>query len=71
MECTLNAEKINETKRKLKLINYKDMFLPGQNIPVFITLKADENDLNVYGEINPNFKAVLEKWMLKKMVIVV
>lgn len=72
VECTLNTEKISESKRKLKLINYTAEFCYGSIVPAFFV--DEQASTKVFlkgystGEINPLFKMIIKSSEIKKMV---
>ncbi|KAI3418862.1 hypothetical protein GPALN_007962 [Globodera pallida] len=64
VECTCIPDKVQESRKKLSLIRYREEFNTGNIVPVFIvdTAKKEEEDTDqphIIGEINPDFRAII------------
>ncbi|KAL3096989.1 hypothetical protein niasHS_002705 [Heterodera schachtii] len=63
VECTAISEKVQEPRKKLSLIRYREQFDFGNVVPVFIvdTAKKEGTDQTHFtGEINPEFRAIIQ-----------
>nr|CAD2182619.1 unnamed protein product [Meloidogyne enterolobii] len=65
VECTARCDKLQESRRKLSILNYRSVFKPGNVVAVFIVSKSSNTTNNVFAEINPDFSAIISRENIK------
>ncbi|KAF7639764.1 hypothetical protein Mgra_00000686 [Meloidogyne graminicola] len=65
VECTARCDKLNESRRKLSILNYRSEFNLGNVITTFIVKKSQNTTTYLSAEINPDFTAIIPKENIK------
>uniref|UniRef100_A0A1I8BCR1 S1 motif domain-containing protein n=1 Tax=Meloidogyne hapla TaxID=6305 RepID=A0A1I8BCR1_MELHA len=65
VECTARCDKLQESRRKLSILNYRSVFNPGNVVAVFIVSKSSNTTNHIFAEINPDFTAIISRENIK------